>query len=122
MEAFAQLSRADAEEFFLTLNAPDQAELLSSITPQEKRSWVRLLAPDDAVDLIQSFDDEDEREKILRLFDTRTRREITALMAYEEDDAGGLMNPQFVRLRPDMQVDEAILYLRAQAKEHAETI
>jgi Mg/Co/Ni transporter MgtE len=40
-----------------------------------------------------------------------TRREVNALLAYKEDAAGGLMNPRFARLRPDMAIDEAISYL-----------
>jgi magnesium transporter len=46
---------------------------------------------------------------------------VVALLAYAEDDAGGLMSPRFARLRPDMTVDEAIAYLRRQA-EQVETI
>jgi magnesium transporter len=51
-------------------------------------------------------------------------REISALMAYEEDNAGGLMSPRFVRLRHDMNVREAIHYLQkqAQAQQRFETI
>src|SRR5207245_9634886 len=45
-----------------------------------------------------------------------------ALLAYKEDEAGGLMNPRYARLRPDMSVDEAITYLRRQARERLETI
>jgi magnesium transporter len=47
---------------------------------------------------------------------------LTALLAYREDEAGGLMNPRFIRLRPDVSVDVAIRYLRAQAKRPIETI
>ena len=36
-------------------------------------------------------------------------------MAYAEDEAGGLMNPRFARVRPDMTVDEAMSYLRRRA-------
>ncbi len=36
-------------------------------------------------------------------------------MAYKEDEAGGLMNPRFARLRPEMDANEAIAYLRRQA-------
>src|SRR5690606_35896505 len=38
------------------------------------------------------------------------------------DEAGGLMNPRFIRLRPDVTVDVAIRYLRAQSRTSAETI
>ncbi|RYZ69783.1 MAG: magnesium transporter [Proteobacteria bacterium] len=49
-------------------------------------------------------------------------REVVALLAYAEDDAGGLMNPRFIRLRPDVSVEVAIRYIRAQAKAKVETI
>src|SRR6476620_302890 len=96
-EAFRSLSRADAAEFFLGLGAADQYELIQEMPLQEKRTWVRLLAPDDAADLVQQFP-EDERVPILNLFDDRTRQEVTALLVYAEDEAGGLMNPRFIRL------------------------
>lgn len=120
-EVFKRLSRTDAEELFLNLTAADQAELISVLLPPAKRSWIRLLPPDDAADLIQSLSDE-QRYEALGLLDEQTRKDVTALLAYAEDDAGGLMNSQYVRLRPDMSVDEAIRYLRAQAKTPVETI
>jgi magnesium transporter len=118
---FAELPRTEAEELFLSLKTHDQGELISEASALEKRSWVRLLAPDDVADLIQELG-ADHREEILSLLDHQTRREVTALLAYAEDNAGGLMNSRFVRLRPDMSVDEAISYLRIQAKTQVETI
>lgn len=121
-EKFQSLPRTDAEELFLSLNTHDQAELLQEFsTPLEKRSWVRLLAPDDVADLIQELD-ASYREDILGLLDPQTRREVTALLAYAEDNAGGLMSSRFARLRPDMTADEAISYLRLQSKTQVETI
>ncbi len=119
--AFNELGRVEAVELFLSLTTHDQAELLAEATPQEKRSWVRLLAHDDVADLIQEQGTE-TKEEILELLDPQTRREVTALLAYAEDNAGGLMSSRFVRLRPDMTVDEAISYLRIQAKTHVETL
>jgi magnesium transporter len=118
---FAELPRTEAEELFLSLKTHDQAELISEASALEKRSWVRLLAPDDVADLIQELGP-DHRDEILQLLDHQTKREVTALLAYAEDNAGGLMNSRFVRLRPDMSVDEAISYLRIQAKTQVETI
>src|SRR5438132_11849297 len=82
---------------------------------------MRLLTPDDATVLVQETQDE-ERAALLGLLDDYTRREVVALLAYEEDDAGGLMSPRYARLRPDMTVDEAIGYLRMQARQSVETI
>jgi magnesium transporter len=64
----------------------------------------------------------EERTKLVQLLDDATRREINALLAYSEDEAGGLMNPRYARLRPDMTVDEAISYLRRQTRERVESI
>lgn len=118
---FHQLPRTDAEELFLSLKTLDQSDLIEEASALEKRSWVRLLAPDDVADLIQEMGT-DYREELLSLLDPQTRREVTALLAYAEDNAGGLMSSRFVRLRPDMSVDEAISYLRIQAKTNIETI
>jgi magnesium transporter len=118
---FRLLPRVDAEELFLSRAPREQAELLRSLPPAERRSWVRLLAPDDAADVVQALEPE-EREGVIGLLDAQTGREVRALLAYAQDDAGGLMSPRYARLRPDMTVDEAITYLRRQAQERLETI
>src|SRR5262249_39809459 len=104
-EGFRLLSRVDAEELFFSLNAHAQAELIQDLPPSEQRLWMRLLAPDDAADLIQEAPPA-QREVLLTLLDEPTRREVSVLLAYAEDEAGGLMNPRFARLRPDMTADE----------------
>ena len=115
LEAFLDLPRPEAEDFFLDLSARDQYEMVFAIPPEQRRSWMRLLPPDDAADLVQESE-EDEREALLALLDEQTRREVMALLAYAEDDAGGLMNPRYQRVRADVNVDEAISYLRRQAR------
>jgi magnesium transporter len=124
LEAFLDLPRTEAEDFFLELSARDQYELLVSMPKGQglRRSWMRLLPPDDAADLVQEASDEAEREDLLHVLDDQTRREVLALLAYAEDDAGGLMNPRYARVRPDASADEAIRYLQRQAREVLETI
>lgn len=121
LEQFNSLSRTDAEELFLNLSPADQYELIQDLPHLEMRSWIRLLAPDDAADLIQEVDSE-KKEDMLSLLDPQTKREVSALLAYAEDNAGGLMNSRFIRLRPNMNVDEAISYIRIQAKTQVETV
>jgi magnesium transporter len=120
-EAFKALSRAEGEDFFWNLGALDQVELLLALPAVERRGWMRLLAPDDAADVVQAAPEE-ERDGLLALLDDSTRKEVTALLAYAEDEAGGLMSPRFARVRPDMTADEAISYLHKQARERVETI
>jgi magnesium transporter len=117
---FRALPREEADDFFLSLDPQEQAALLFALPAGERRLWVRLLPPDDAADLVQAAPPE-ERPGILDLLDDSTRTEVRALLAYAEDEAGGLMNPRFARVRPEMRVDEAISYLRRQASQ-VETI
>jgi magnesium transporter len=121
VEGFRLLAPAEAEHLFLGLAPRDQAELLLALPPAERQIWMRQLAPDDAADLLQQASEED-RAALLALIDAETRREVIALMAYAEDEAGGLMSPRYARLRPEMRVDEAIAYLRRQARQRLETI
>jgi magnesium transporter len=92
----------------------DFAALLVSMPEDERRTWLRAVAPDDAADLIQSVPDV-ERSSLLDALDPWQRAEVSALLAYKEDEAGGLMSPRFARLRPDMGIDEAVAYVRRQA-------
>ena len=111
---FRELHTGEKADFYLELSAHDQRDLLLDLPTEQRHVWIRLLAPDDAVDVIQEAGPE-WHDDLLLLLDEPTRREVVALMAYKEDEAGGLMNPRFARLRPDSTVDEAISYLRREA-------
>ena len=121
VEGFELLRRDDADAFFLQLSARDRAHLVLALPPGERRLWIRLLAPDDAADLIQEAPAE-EREALLSLLDNVTRREVKGLLDYAEDEAGGLMNTRYSRLRSDMTVDEAVSYLRRDARSREKTV
>jgi magnesium transporter len=114
LRQFRELRTAEKAEFFQQLSASDQSDLLTRLPEDQRHVWIRLLAPDDAADMIQEADTR-RRNELLSLLDEPTRREVTALLAYKEDEAGGLMNPRFARLRPESTVDEAISYLRKEA-------
>jgi magnesium transporter len=121
VEGFEFLKRDDAESFFLQLGARERAQLLLALRAGERRLWMRMLAPDDAADLIQEAP-LDQREALLSLLDDPVRREIKGLLDYAEDEAGGLMNTRYSRLRGDMTVDEAISYLRKDARGREKTV
>jgi magnesium transporter len=115
------LPREDAEDYFIALPAADQAALLLHFRAGQRRQWMRLLEPDDVADVIQHAGEE-HRSTLLGLLDVPTRKEAIALLAYAEDEAGGLMSTRYARLRPQMTADEAISYLRKQAQAKIETI
>jgi magnesium transporter len=120
VDRFQSLPREEMDNFFLGLDARAQSGLLLALPEGERRLYMRLVAPDDAADLIQESP-QSQRSALLDLLDEKTKQEVKALLAFREDIAGGLMNPRFARLRPDASIDEAISYLRQQLG-HVETI
>jgi len=121
LEGFTLLGANEAADFFLALSTRAQADLLQELGPERSRPWMRLLAPDDAADVLQALPGE-QRAPFMALLDPATRGEVSALLAYAEDAAGGVMNPRYMRLRPDIPVEVAIRYLRRQAIRGIEVI
>jgi magnesium transporter len=121
VEGFEVLQRDEADDFFLQLSAKDRVQLILALPGGERRLWMRRLAPDDAADLVQEAPAE-AREKLLALLDDATQREVKGLLDYAEDEAGGLMNTRYCRLRADMTVGEAISYLRRDARAREKTV
>jgi magnesium transporter len=121
LEGLGVLTHAETEALFMGMHAHDQADLLLAAPLPTRRSLMRFLPPDDAADVVQEVSTED-RHGLLALLDEPTRKEVVALLAYAEDDAGGLMSPRYARLRPEMSVDEAISYLRRQTRQHVESV
>jgi len=113
---FRSLDPAEADDFFLSLSTRDQRDLVLHLPAGERRIWLRILPPDDAADLLQDVPEE-ERAEMLAQLDQATQNDVRALLAYADDDAGGLMNPRYARVRPEMSAEEAISYIRRQLKE-----
>ncbi|AUX39369.1 magnesium transporter [Sorangium cellulosum] len=121
LHSFRRLPREEADDFFQSLPSADQGALLSALPRSERKIGIRLLAPDDVADLLLTVPPA-EQLSLLSLLDEPTRREVSALLAYAEDAAGGLMSPWFARVRPEATVDEAISYLKRQATGQLETL
>ncbi|MBC7660012.1 MAG: magnesium transporter [Chitinophagaceae bacterium] len=118
---FRALPPREAGDLFFGLSTHEQAFLIEFLSTSEKRIWLRALAPDDTADVLQALPVE-MRWSLIDLLDDSARFEVAGLLAYEEDEAGGLMNPRFPRIRPDASVREAISYLRKQAHVNLETL
>ena len=114
LDEFNALDPSEQQPLFLHMKAPQQIELLMAMPPAERKIWMRVLDPDDAVDIIQGVPHA-ERAGLLDMLDRLSRNEVTSLLAYAEDSAGGLMSPRYVRVRPDMTAEEATNYFRRQA-------
>lgn len=120
-EAFSLLSQEDQENLFDSLGPADRVGILRHLPNGRAAVWMRLLPPDDVADILQAAEP-DEVQRLRSMLDESTRKEVDALLAYAEDEAGGLMSPRYVRVRPDVTVDVAIRYLRRQTTQNPETL
>lgn len=121
IEGFKLLDQDAAEDFFLHLSAQDKVQLILALSYGERRFWMRLLGSDEALGVIEETPAQ-EREGLVSLLDDKTRREVKGLLHYTKELAENLINPRYVRLRPDMTVDEAVSFLRRDARDRAQTV
>lgn len=113
---FRLLPQDLAAETFAEMD-PDQQELLiEAFSDSELAEVVNELCADDAADLVDDMP-ANVVKRILRQADPDMRRMINELLKYPEDTAGSIMTPEFVRLRPDMTVDQAIKNIRRSGQE-----
>jgi magnesium transporter len=78
------------------------------------------MAPDEAADLLAELP-EDRSQELLSLMDVDEAKDVRKLLAYPEDAAGGIMTTEFIAIPPDLNAEQAIAHLRANA-DQAETI
>ncbi|MEX0805059.1 MAG: magnesium transporter [Candidatus Binatia bacterium] len=121
VEGFQLLPPEEREPFFKQLSARDEAKLLEDFSSAERRNWIRMLAPEDAADVIQETPPR-AREDLVSSIDEPLKSEVKGLLAYAEDQAGGLMSPRYARLRPSMTVEEAFSYLRRDARDREKNV
>jgi magnesium transporter len=94
----------------------DAAEVLERLAPADAADVLEEMAPDDAADVVEEMD-EAEAESVLHEMAAEEQTELRELMAYPTDSAGGLMTPEFVAVRPDWNVAQAIAEIRRVADE-----
>ncbi|WP_420804981.1 magnesium transporter [Thermus scotoductus] len=117
------LPKERAAEVFANLPAEEQAEYLKTLPPWRVRELLEELSLDDLADALQAVEEEDPDlvHRLKEALDPETRAEVEELTQYEEDEAGGLMTPEYVAVREGMTVEEVIRFLRRAAPD-AETI
>lgn len=116
---FALLSPEAAARVIEESRLDMQKALLHELPKERIRSLLEEMSSDDLADLIGSLGPQ-EAGRFLELIPDEAA-EIRQLMAYDEESAGGLMTPEFVRLREAQTAEEAIEHIRKRAP-GAETV
>ena len=108
---FRLLLKELAAETFVEMEPESQELLIRGFSDNELREVVSELYVDDAVDIVEEMPANVVR-RILRQADPEMRKMINEILNYPEDSAGSIMTTEYVRLRPDMSVEDAIKHLR----------
>jgi magnesium transporter len=85
--------------------------LIGEMRPEELVAAAEGLDVDDLADLLAGLP-ETLTQQVLRSMDQQDRVRLTAVLAYPDDTAGGLMNVDTVTIRPDVTLEVVLRYLR----------
>ena len=89
------------------LEAVVGAEVLESLTASEVSGIVEDMAPDDAADVLGEMPEEQSR-RVLELMKCGESQDISRLLEYDEESAGGIMTTDVVAMNEDQTVKEAL--------------
>ena len=110
---FRLLPKELAAETFVEMETEAQELLIRGFSDNELKAIVDELYADDAADLVEEMP-ANVVKRILRQADPEMRNTINQLLRYGENTAGSIMTTEYVSLRPNMTVEEAILRIRRQ--------
>ena len=108
---FRLLPKELAAETFAELSPELQEHLIRGFSDKELREVVSELYVDDAADLVEEMP-ASVVKRILAQADPQMRREINEILRYPENSAGSIMTTEYVSLRPNMTIAEALQRIR----------
>ena len=108
---FRLLPKELAAETFAELEPEWQELLIRGLSDKELREIINELYVDDAVDLVEEMP-ANVVKRILAQADPQMRKEINEILRYPENSAGSIMTTEYVSLRPQMTVIQAIERIR----------
>ncbi|MBO4461880.1 MAG: magnesium transporter [Lachnospiraceae bacterium] len=117
---FRLLAKEEAAEVFARMEHEQQLILIKALTDKELGLVIDDLFLDDTVDIIEEMP-ANVVKRILANSDPQTRRQINELLKYPDDSAGSIMTVEYINIKPDMTVAEAIERIRKKAPD-SETI
>ena len=110
---FRLLTKEQAAETFVEMEPDAQELLIKGFSDNELKEVLDELYVDDAADIVEEMP-ANVVKRILKAADPEMRKSINQILRYPENSAGSIMTTEYVSLRPNMTVEEAILRIRRQ--------
>ena len=111
VKMFRILPKSMAADVFSYLDIDTQSYIITSLSDKDAANIIDNLMADDATDLLEEMP-ANIVKKLLANASPETRRDINHLLRYPEDSAGSVMTVEYVDLREDITVKEAIDRIR----------
>lgn len=108
---FRTLPKNISVEVFAYLPLDDQVEIINGITDREIHHIIDELDFDDMIDVLEELP-ANVVDKILEKSTKEERKLINTFLNYPETSAGSLMTPDYISLRKNMTVGEALAYIK----------
>ncbi len=108
---FRLLPKELAADTFVEMESDSQEMLIKGFSDSELKEVIDELYIDDAVDIVEEMP-ANVVKRILAQADPDTRKLINELLKYPDDSAGSIMTTEYVELRPNWTVEDAIKTIR----------
>lgn len=109
---FRLLAKELAAEVFVNMDTEKQQALIEGFNDARLREVLSEICPDDAADLVGEMP-ASVVSRILKHTDSETRAAINEILLYPKNSVGSIMTTEYVSLRRDMTVAEAIAKIRS---------
>lgn len=116
IRVFRLLSKDVAADVFSYLDSDIQEKLINRFSDAEIHNVIEDLALDDAADLLEEMP-ANVVTRVLANSNPSTRVAINKLLQYDDDTAGTIMTTEFIDLKTETTVQDAIAKIRSQAKD-----
>ena len=116
LKCFKLLDVEKAADLMEYLPPQIQVELLSDIDEEMASKILTRLPHDAAADVLGDME-EDESETYLDRLPHKFSEEVRELLTYNEDTAGGIMNPVVLTVTSDMSVQDILNHIRIKAEQ-----
>ncbi len=108
---FRILPKSMAADVFSHLEVDTQQYIITSLSERDAGSIIDNLMADDAADLLEEMP-ANVVKKLLASASPETRRDVNHLLQYPEDSAGSIMTVEYVDLKENLTVTQAIERIR----------
>ncbi len=98
-------------EVLKEVNEDVQSQLIGEMSVEDLVKATEKLDTDDLADIVPNLPESAVHSLLLTL-DFKHRERLNKILSYPEDSAGGLMNTDFISVRPDVTIRAVIRYLR----------